>query len=87
MAVHEVAQFTATKRLMIRAGIDINTVIQDGVWEDGYQAIVRDDNGKVLSHGDEVVTKFVAWPSREAGREIWESYKREAGLKSDNWLQ
>lgn len=81
MPVHEVAQFTKTKSLMIRAGIYINDALRDGISEDGYRLLVRDDSGRALSYNDELVTEFVPWADKSEGAAIWESYKEEAGLK------
>jgi hypothetical protein len=79
MALDKVAQFTETKRLMKDAGININNVLRDGIWMDGYEVILRDETGAVLSNGDDVMTKFVEWPSASAGAKIWESYRNEGG--------
>lgn len=75
-----IPRLTNTKRLMTEAGIDINSVPIDGVYEDGYDKVLLSESGTVIFNGqDRVASFFVEWPSREVGAEIWESYRKEIG--------
>lgn len=73
-----VEKFPKTIEALKAAGINYTLVLQDGIHDDGYEVIGRDENGVRTPDGHGGILKtFVPYSSPAEAEAIWGTYKRE----------